>query len=647
MKVSAWLAASATTVGVGAALLSGAAAANAKPASDSSHSDSSHNTSSGSTAGSSAGSSSAKADKKTKSPNPQRNNNSHADTDAGQKAAAATASAATADSSAPKHAKAAKPSTAASTSVSPAAATSASGSSAQPNTPSTTPSTHTAAPAAATATFAATSGSSVTTGAGAGKVTTPARNADVSGVLSALAAIGQALTVAARDTETTLTKAAHDTSLTLTKDLTNTRYTLTKLSSASSALATSAAAGPPWQTTPSTTGDTTLQAITEVQAAQAAYAAATKSNWFAQWTNGFSGYALSVALKDLNKYQANQATLMAAYAANPTTANLNKLTANEALTNNAVGALNLAAQWTNIKALKTQASAAAVDARVYAGVPLSMYLGTEPIVKISINGGPMVKVLVDTGSSGLVIPTKYVGSQNTLGTSVGTGTSGFGTGVGSAALTYTYDQYNTSVSFGSGIKTGSVTVNLVQTGTSTTNFLNYISADGVVGVLGIGTNAVGPGGSIVTASLPGALGSGVFVNEQTKTLIFGLNPLPVVKSVSGSPNVAGYVSINGGTTKTPINLLIDTGGVYGTIPATVAGSSVTAADSSGDQYLTAGTTVSIYASDGTLLYSYKTTSTNTPTVTGTTSMNTGYSPFALGPVYINYNTLTGSTDFDY
>ena len=64
-----------------------------------------------------------------------------------------------------------------------------------------------------------------------------------------------------------------------------------------------------------------------------------------------------------------------------------------------------------------------------------------------------------------------------------------------------------------------------------------------------------------------------------------------------------------------------------------------------------GTTISVYSADGsTLLYSYKVNASNGPTPVGSDeSLNTGYTPFKQGPVYIGYsgNGGSGSTNFDY
>ncbi len=77
--------------------------------------------------------------------------------------------------------------------------------------------------------------------------------------------------------------------------------------------------------------------------------------------------------------------------------------------------------------------------------------------------------------------------------------------------------------------------------------------------------------------------------------------------------------------------MFDSGGLYGTIPASVLGTGQTTG------YVPAGTIISVYTPDGhTLLYSYTTTGTNSPYVTGS-RMETGYEPFAQQPVYIGYS----------
>jgi hypothetical protein len=271
---------------------------------------------------------------------------------------------------------------------------------------------------------------------------------------------------------------------------------------------------------------------------------------------------------------------------------------------------------------------------VYAFIPLQMKYTTEPIINISINGGPRVPVVVDTGSAGLVITAPNVGGN--LGVPTGSGTSGY-----SGGLTYNYDTYTATVDFGNGIVTAPTSVNIVSPG-SQQAFADYIARDGAVGVLGIGPNALGPGPSIVTTALPGELKDGVLINEAAGVLVLGPNTLPVRTSLAGAPYSSAFVRLGNGSL-VPVWLIIDSGGVYGTIPAGPFGFGQVSGN------LPAGTPIVAYAPDGqTVLYSYTTTVFNTPFVTPLDdAMNTGYTPFAQGPVYIGFTGSGGTTNFDY
>ena len=276
--------------------------------------------------------------------------------------------------------------------------------------------------------------------------------------------------------------------------------------------------------------------------------------------------------------------------------------------------------------------ATASGGQVNKSVPLYMVATTEPVVYVSVNGGQSVPVLVDTGSEGLVILAPDVGQTN-LGNPTGTGSSGY-----SGGLNYTYTTYTTTVDFGNGIVTAPTSVDIVDS-TSQTAFANYFAPAGVVGVLGIGPNAGGPGPSIVTNSLPGALGDGVLLNESGGQLEFGPNPLTSQATLPGAPYTPLEVSVNNGP-KVTVNAAVDSGGVYGTIPSSVIGNSQTSGD------LPVGDTVSVYTADGqTLLYTYTTTATNSPTVVSGTTMDTGFEPFSQGPIYVTA-TGTGTTVFD-
>src|SRR3984957_17544505 len=77
-------------------------------------------------------------------------------------------------------------------------------------------------------------------------------------------------------------------------------------------------------------------------------------------------------------------------------------------------------------------------------IPLKLLEGTEPSVQASIDGGPAVPLLVDTGSAGLVIPYTDLGSNfftqlealYNLGFPASFGTSGYSGGVEYVYATY-------------------------------------------------------------------------------------------------------------------------------------------------------------------------------------------------------------------
>ena len=279
--------------------------------------------------------------------------------------------------------------------------------------------------------------------------------------------------------------------------------------------------------------------------------------------------------------------------------------------------------------------AASVGAPVGATAPLQVVNSTEPVVDISVDGGPSVPVLVDTGSTGLVIPLQDIGLQG-LGFPTGWGLSGY-----SAGVDYIFLTFNMPVSFGNGIVTAPTSVDVPIFSWPTylggpTSFGAFTASDGAAGILGIGPDAVGPGPSIVTNALPGDLSQGVLINESQGVLEFGPNPLSPGVSVTGAPISTLDVQVNNGPLQ-PVTGDIDSGGVYGTIPSSVIGSGT----------VPPGTVISVYTSDGQLLYSYATNATDGPTVTSANVMDTGYIPFAQQPVYIGYSPSgVGTTTFD-
>jgi PE family len=282
-------------------------------------------------------------------------------------------------------------------------------------------------------------------------------------------------------------------------------------------------------------------------------------------------------------------------------------------------------------------------------VPITMVNTTEPIVHLSVGSGPTIPVLVDTGSTGLVIPFQDIGGLPgllKLGLPTHFGVSGY-----SGGLDYVYATFNAPVNFGNGLVTSPTPVNVEFFAYPTSiqslltngfSFQNFFAPDGAQGVLGVGPNSGGPGTSIPTQALPGDLGQGVLINETAAQpyLQFGPNPGTAIASLTGAPitNLDVVVTPNGGTAHTysGISSEIDSGGVYGTIPSSINAP--------------VGSLIQVYApgtESGAPLYSYTTTSTNAPTPITSGEMNTGYEPFLQNPVYISYSPSgVGTTVFD-
>ncbi|RFZ40387.1 PE family protein [Mycobacterium marinum] len=287
-------------------------------------------------------------------------------------------------------------------------------------------------------------------------------------------------------------------------------------------------------------------------------------------------------------------------------------------------------------------------------VPLEVVNVTEPVVNVNVNGGHSTPVLIDTGSAGLVMQVKDVGGP--LGLLRMGLPSGISMSAYSGGLTYLFATYPTTVDFGNGIVTSTTGVDVVLFSIPTspyalTTWLNalwsnplttpfdaYFQSAGVDGVLGVGPNAVGPGPSIPTQALGGGLGQGLLIDMQGGELVFGPNPLTPEFSVSGAPISTLWVSVDGGPL-IAVPSIIDSGGVMGTIPSSVIGGST----------LPANTNIVVYTDSAMTneVYSYNTNNYQ-PTVISSGLMNTGFLPFWMRPVYIDYSPAgTGTTVFDH
>ncbi|MCV7228233.1 PecA family PE domain-processing aspartic protease [Mycolicibacterium komossense] len=286
------------------------------------------------------------------------------------------------------------------------------------------------------------------------------------------------------------------------------------------------------------------------------------------------------------------------------------------------------------------------NGQVYAVRLLRTVETTQQIIYISVNGGPVVPVQLDTGSSGLSILNKYVGQKN-LGPATGSGHSGYGDDT--VSVGYDYHTYQTTIDFGNGAITAPANIMIVDP-ESEAAYDNYsVAGIGVAGTLGIAANS--GSGPTLNALLPGELKDGVMLYQNIigsyGLVVFGPNPLPSRGSVNGAPIGDVRVQINDGALQ-PLKTNIDSGGVYGGLPSSVAGS---AQSGSG---LKPGTRVSVYTADGlTLLYTYTITDSNSPNVYDDTTANssrpnTGNIPFGLGPIYLDYSPAggLGATHFD-
>jgi hypothetical protein len=260
-----------------------------------------------------------------------------------------------------------------------------------------------------------------------------------------------------------------------------------------------------------------------------------------------------------------------------------------------------------------------------------------PTVNLSVGGGPSTQVLVDTGSTGLVIPIQDVNVAN-LGTPTGTGVIGYGDG-----RTYDYTTYLTTVNFGHGMVTAPTTVAVA------TSYSDGGTGFPEIPIMGIGVNTGGPpftGPAIPLSTsplqaLPGLLGQGVLFNEPHGVLEFGTNPLPAINSTTGSPYTNLEVSINGGPLQMEPNAVIDSGTSIALLPPSLA-QGLTLVDGQ----VPVGTTISVYNSSGALLYTETATASVDPLVFGT-GFNSGNDAFLENPVYLSYSPSgMGTVTFD-
>jgi hypothetical protein len=296
-------------------------------------------------------------------------------------------------------------------------------------------------------------------------------------------------------------------------------------------------------------------------------------------------------------------------------------------------------------------------------IPLGLQNGNELSAYASIDGGSPTSLLVDTNYSGLVVPfTNFDGNSYNfftelehiydLGVPVGLGESSYG---GVDYLYLTYD--GVSVDY-TALSNGEVNDLITNTpvemevyswdpsnlGTLSSNdaFQNLLTGDQVSGIMGIGQ---GTSESAGVSPLAGAGFTGVTVDDTPFALGGGLivddnNPFTAIAtlpSVGSTPTGDLYETVSNILGQNPVGTTvsdtIDSGGGYGTIPASLAGN------------VEPGDLITVYTSQGgTELYQYLVGDSDVPATASGNAIDSGVVPFFTEPIYLNY--ANDSVTFD-
>lgn len=259
----------------------------------------------------------------------------------------------------------------------------------------------------------------------------------------------------------------------------------------------------------------------------------------------------------------------------------------------------------------------------------------RPYVNVSIGGGPISQVVLDTGSVGLIVPPQDVNFA-LLGPVTHAGYS-ITYGDFANQITETYDTYATTVNFGNGIITAPTTIGVITSVAQTVNGVTtFLPTSAGVPVLGIGATQLG--GSPIAGpiqALPGTLNQGILINEPAGLVQFGANPGTAFALSNGAPITNLLVSVNGGAPLPVFGALVDTGGLSGLLPFYLGTGAV-------NGLVPAGTHLTFYNDGGVLLYQQTVgTGSDAPRV-GFLSLNTGNTPFELMPIYFSYSTPAGT-----
>jgi len=301
----------------------------------------------------------------------------------------------------------------------------------------------------------------------------------------------------------------------------------------------------------------------------------------------------------------------------------------------------------------------AADASSPYVLPITMEEGTEPTVQATIDGATNT-LLVDTGSSGLVVPWEALGSNDfsalenlfTLGLPSSFGESGYSGGVQYLYLTYDNIPVDYATAGGGALDTSNTPTDVVIFSWPTSisagspdSFEQFLADnDSPGGILGIGPNTGGPGTS------PFVDDGGVTISNLsagTGDLYVGANQFPdTTTTLTGAPTSAVWVSVDGAAPQ-EVTDDVDSGGATGALPESLF---TTSEYNSTTDLVNPGTTISVYTSQAEtdLLYAYQVQADNDPYVVSGSGMDSGIEPYLLGPIYMSYlPSGTGTTIFDY
>ena len=178
-------------------------------------------------------------------------------------------------------------------------------------------------------------------------------------------------------------------------------------------------------------------------------------------------------------------------------------------------------------------------------VPVQILHGVEPAIDISVNGGPSVPVVVDTGSEGLVIPLRDIGIA---GLGLPTGVTGVAYGSGVIIICCTFQ---TTVNFGNGIVSAPTSVNVpVLTIPISADGLNFMLAGRDLRLrrrhFGHRSERDGPGPQQPYDGVAGQPQSGCALQRTPGLLAVRSQPAAAGAPVVGAPFTTLDVSFNHG-----------------------------------------------------------------------------------------------------